>query len=153
MHDAVAEHGSEHLAFFGIGDDESISTAAPRIALSTDHHTTHSNSLPDSPRISARRPSCACGGLRHRRPHRGRKGVEDWSVCNLLLMVLSLLERKRVWLLSCRLLEESKPTVDECCTALRAKPLNRLLLFCGFTPPELKFRFLPFVCELRLRDQ
>ena len=42
---------------------------------------------------------------------------------------------------------------DECCTALRAKPLNRLLLFCGLTPPELKFRFLPLVCELSERDQ
>ena len=43
--------------------------------------------------------------------------------------------------------------VDECCTALTAKPLNLLLLFWGFTPPELKFRFLPFVCELSDEDQ
>lgn len=153
MHDAVAEHGCEHLALLGIGDDESISTVAPRIALSADHHTVRSGSRPNLPQTSARRTSCACGVLRRRMPHRGRRAVVAGSVCNLLVMVLSLWERKRVWLSSCRLLEKSKPSVDECCTALRAKPLNLLLLFCGFTPPELKFRFLPFVCELRLRDQ
>ena len=89
MNDAVAKHGSEHLALLGIGDYESISTVAPRIALSTDHHTTRSSSLPNLPQISARMPSCACGGLHHRRTHRGRKGVEDASVYNLLVMVLS----------------------------------------------------------------
>ncbi|MBR2775821.1 MAG: hypothetical protein IKD75_01720 [Prevotella sp.] len=45
------------------------------------------------------------------------------------------------------------PSVDECCTALRVNPLNLLFAFCGLTPPELKFRFLPLVCELSERLQ
>lgn len=42
---------------------------------------------------------------------------------------------------------------DKCCTALTAKPLYRLLLFCGFTPPLLKFRFRALRAELNEADQ
>ena len=89
VHDAVAEHGSEHLALLGIGDDESISTVAPRIALSADHHTTRSGSLQDSPRTSAHTTYYAYDVLHRNRPHIGRRAVAVWSACNLLVMVLA----------------------------------------------------------------
>ena len=89
VHDAVAEHGSEHFALLGIGDNESTSTVAPRIALSTDHHITRSGSLPDSPRTSAHTTSYAYDVLHRNKPHIGRKAVAVWSACNLLVMVLS----------------------------------------------------------------
>jgi hypothetical protein len=42
---------------------------------------------------------------------------------------------------------------DKCCTALTAKPLYRLLLFCGLTPPLLKFRFRALRLLLNVDDQ
>ena len=134
MHDAVAEHSGKHLALLGIGNDESTSMAVPCIVGSSGHHRVHSDSRPDLLRISRRMTSCAYGGLHRNKPRRDRAATAVVSGDN----------RKSWWfVLSCcdvNLMKdcETKPSdfhhvclmsVDECCTALRVNPLNRLLLF------------------------
>lgn len=49
--------------------------------------------------------------------------------------------------------KENERSRSDCWTGRTAKPLYRLLLFDGLTPPELKFRFRALRAELNVEDQ
>jgi hypothetical protein len=49
--------------------------------------------------------------------------------------------------------KKKKDGRSDCWTGRTANPLNRLLVFAGLTPPELKFKFRPLAAELSERDQ
>ena len=68
--------------------------------------------------------------------------VEQLRACKMIASSSKLVSR----------LEHSEE-IDKCCTGLKAKPLYRLLLFCGLTPPLLKFRFRALRAELNVEDQ
>ena len=77
MHDAIAEHGSEHLALLGIADDESTWKAGPCIDHSEGRRIVRRDCPSGDARISQRSSSCAYDGPRRRMPHKGQTITVD----------------------------------------------------------------------------
>ena len=69
--------------------------------------------------------------------------VEQLRACKMIASSSKLVGR----------LDIHQKKIEKCCTGLKAKPLYRLLLFCGLTPPLLKFRFRALRDEFQVEDQ
>lgn len=94
VYNAVAEHGSEHFALFGIFYHESTSRVVPRTSVSVDRHTTRSGFRLSSARTSARMTSCAYAVLHHSMPHIGRTAAAGASAYNLRFLFLPFFLKK-----------------------------------------------------------
>ena len=140
MYDAVTECSTEYFALLGITDDEALGwlrlvsarqqivakffEILTQVSLKL-HHVGHLVFM-----------SCSI-------VERHIEVVEQLRACKMIASSSKLDSR----------LDIHQKKIEKCCTGLRAKPLYRLLLFCGLTPPLLKFRFRALRDEFQVEDQ
>ena len=139
MYDAVTECRTEYFAFLGVGNNKALRWKCFISAVQ---------------QVVAKFAQIL-----------GQIALELLHIRHLVLMSCGIVEgdiEVVEQLRACKMIASSSKLVrrldhqneiEKCCTGLKAKPLYRLLLFCGLTPPLLKFRFRALRAEFQVEDQ